>query len=447
MTSIRRRRAAVPALAALTLALTGCGLGAADSADPADDAGAGDEAPAGEAAEAEITGEITFSTLQLKPTFTEYIEGVIADFEEEYPGTSVEWVDIPFEGAQERISTDAAAGTLPDVINLNPNFAQPLEAEGLFVDLDQAVPELRDLYVPGAWDAFQVPGEEGSYGFPWYLTSEVTMYNTAMFEEAGLDPETPPATFDELYEAARTIQESSGGEVYGMHPALENRFMLDLAKEGVEVISPEGEWTFNTPEAVEHLETLAELYQSGVFPPDSLTQAHAQETEAYQAGRVALFPSGPNFLTIVEENAPDIAASTGVGPQITGSSDAANMSVMGLLVPESSDNQATALKFAEFMTNAENQLEFSKIVTIFPSVREALEDPYFTDDSDGTVQSKARRISAEQLENGRNLLPVQYDDRVKAVVIGKAQLAMQGELGAQEALDQAVAEANAISGQ
>jgi ABC-type glycerol-3-phosphate transport system substrate-binding protein len=444
MFTTRSRRTALPALAAFTLVLTGCGLGSADPGGASDQGG---QPASEETTEAEITGEITFSTLQLKPTFTEYIEGVIAAFEEEYPGTSVEWVDIPFEGAQERISTDAAAGTLPDVINLNPNFAQPLEAEGLFVNLEEAVPELRELYVPGAWDAFQVPGEAGSYGFPWYLTSEVTMYNKAMFEEAGLDPETPPATFDDLYEAAQTIQESSGGEVYGMHPALENRFMLDLAKEGVEVISPEGQWTFNTPEAVEHVETLTELYQSGVFPPDSLTQTHAQETEAYQAGRVALFPSGPNFLTIVEENAPEIAANTGVGPQITGSAGVANMSVMGLLVPTTSDNQATALKFAEFMTNAENQLEFSKIVTIFPSVREALEDPYFTDDSDGTVESKARRISAEQLQNARNLLPVQYDDRVKAAVIGKVQLAMQGKLSAQEALDQAVAEANAITGQ
>lgn len=444
MTTIRRQ-STIAALAALTLSFTACGLGPADTDAPQATAGSASNSTLN-TADSEITGEITFSTLQLQPTFTEYIEGVIADFEEQYPGTSVNWVDIPFQGAQERISTDAAAGTLPDVINLNPNFAQPLEVEGLFVNLDEAVPELRDLYVPGAWDAFQVPGEEGSYGFPWYLTSEVTMYNKVIFKEAGLDPEKPPATFDELYEAAREIHRSSGGKVYGMHPALENRFLLDLAKEGVEVISPEGKWAFNTPAAVEHLETLTELYQQGVFPPDSLTQAHAQETEAYQAGRVALFPSGPNFLKIVEENAPEIAANTGVGPQITGSSDAANMSVMGLLVPNSSDNQATALKFAEFMTNAENQLAFSKIVTIFPSVREALKDPYFTDDSDGTVVSKARRISAEQLEDARNLLPVQYDDRVKSVVIGKAQLAMQGNLGAQEALDQAVEEANAITG-
>ncbi|GAA1735377.1 sugar ABC transporter substrate-binding protein [Isoptericola hypogeus] len=438
MTPTRRRRATLPAIALLALSLTACGLsGSATSPEP----DAASDQPA------EVTGKITFSTLQLKPTFTEYIEGVIDDFEAEHPGTEVEWIDVPFEGAQEKIAADAAAGTLPDVINLNPNFAQPLEAEGIFLDLEQEVPDLRDAYVPGAWDTFQVPEQEGSFGFPWYLTSEVTMYNTAMFEQAGLDPETPPATFDELYAAAEQIASTSDGKVWGMHPALENRFLLDLAKEGVPLLSEDGtEWVFNTPEAVAHVERLTKAYQDGVFPPDSLTEDHTKETEAYQAGRVALFPSGPNFLTIVEENAPDIAKATGVGPQITGASDAANMSVMGLLVPKTTENKATALAFAEFMTNAENQLEFSKIVTIFPSVTEALQDPYFTDDSDGTVESHARRLSAEQLENARNLLPVQYDDRVKAAVVGKVQLAMKGELSAQEAMDQAVAEANAITG-
>lgn len=426
---------ALVASSVFVVGLSGCGLGPA-TPDSGESAAVGG---------GEITGEITFSTLQLKPTFTEYVEGVIDSFEEEYPDTTVNWIDVPFDGAQEKISTDAQAGTLPDVINLNPNFAQPLEEQGAFVNLDEAVPELRDIYVAGAWDAFQVPNEEGSYGFPWYLSSEVTMYNKAMFEEAGLDPEQPPATYDELFEAARTLTEE-GGDFYGMHPALENRFIPDLARLGVPLMNDEGtEWAFNTPEAEAYVETLVNLYQDGVFPSDSLTQDHTKETEAYQAGQVALFPSGANFLSIIEENAPAIADSTDVGPQITSEGGPTNVSVMGLLVPETSENKATALKFAEYMTNAENQLEFSKIVTIFPSVTEALEDPYFTDDSDGTVESKARRIAAEQLENAQNLVPVQFDDRVKSAVIGKIQLAMNGELTASEALDEAVAEANAIT--
>lgn len=419
----------------LTVGLTGCGLGSGS-------AGNGDSGSTG----GEVKGEITFSTLQLKPTFTDYIEGVIADFEKANPNTTVKWIDVPFQGAQEKISTDAQAGTLPDVINLNPNFAQPLEVQGAFVNLDKAVPKLRESYVAGAWDAFQVPGEDGSFGFPWYLSSEVTMYNASMFKKAGLDPAAPPTTYAEMFADARTLAKAGAGFT-GMHPALENRFITDLGRMGVPLLNEAGtKWTFNTPVAEAYVTELAELYKTGVFPPDSLTQDHAKETEAYQSGQIALFPSGANFLKIIEENAPDIAKVTDVGPQITSKGGATNVSVMGLLVPKSSKNKATALKFAEFMTNAKNQLAFSKIVTIFPSVTEALADPYFKDDSDGTVESKARRIAAEQLKDARNIVPVQFDDRIKAIVIGKVQLAMKGDLTPTEALDQAVAEANAITG-
>jgi multiple sugar transport system substrate-binding protein len=432
MSTFRTHRRLAPAILALC-AVSGCGLGGGTS-----------DAPQSESL-GEVGGEITFSTLQLKPTFTDYIEGVIADFEAKYPGTSVKWIDVPFEGAQEKIASNAAAGTLPDVINLNPNFAQPLERQGLFVNLDEVADGVKAQYVDGAWKAFQVTGQQGSFGFPWYLTSEVTMYNAEMFEAAGLDPMDPPSTFEELYSAAGKVAQSSGGSAYGMHPSLTNRFIVDLAKLGVPLLNADGTaWTFNTPEAVAHLEQLMKLYQSKALPPDSLTQDIAQENEAYQAGRIALLPSGPNFLKLVKENAPKIAAATKVGPQITGDDGVANVSVMGLLVPKSSKNKATALEFAKFITNAENQLAFAKIVTILPSVTEALQNPYFKDDSDGTEESKARRISAAQIANAENLKPVQYDERVATVVVGQVQLALKGELSAQEALDAAVKDATAL---
>lgn len=446
MRTIRTRSLAVFATAAL--ALSGCGLGGDGDAEDSAESEDTDDAPSEQADDGlgEVTGEISFATLQLKPTFTEYIEGVIDDFEAAYPGTKVEWIDVPFDGAQEKFATDATAGTLADVVNLNPNFAQPLENQGIFMDLSEVGADVKDEYVPGAWDAFTVPGQDGEFGFPWYLTSEVTMYNADLFEQAGLDPETPPATFAEMNQAAEELAQAGDGDYYGLHPALENKFLTDLAKLGVPLLNDAGDtWVFNTPEAVAYVEELTRMYQDGVMPQDSLTQGHQQQIEAYQAGKIALFPSGPNFLTVVAENAPKIAEATDVGPQITGELGVPNMSVMGLLVPESSENKATAVEFAKFMTNAENQLAFSQIVNILPSINGALEDPYFTDDSDGTVESKARRISAEQIVNAQNLTPVQYDDRVKAAVIGKIQLAMNGELSAKDALDQAVEEANAIT--
>ena len=435
MKSMNHAKLAVAA--ALAFALAGCGLGGGEESPSAGASGA----PQGK-----VEGKITFSTLQLKPTFTEYIEGVITDFETKNPGTKVEWIDVPFAGAQEKIVADAQAGSLPDVVNLNPNFALPLEKEGTFANLDEVAPGVGDKFVKGAYDAFMVPGKDAHYGYPWYLSSEVTMYNADQFTKAGLDPDSPPATFDELYAAARTLAKAGGGDFYGIHPALENKVATDLVKLGVPLLNPEQtKWTFNTPEAVAYVQNLVDLYQDKVMPPDSLTQDHSKEIEAYQAGRVALFPSGPNFLTIVKENAPKIAEVTRVAPQIASKDGATNMAVMGLLVPKASDNLVTALAFADFMSNAENQLAFAKIVTILPSVSEALKDPYFTDDSDGTLDSKARKISAEQIPTALNMVPVQFDDRVKAAVIGEIQRAMNGDISAQKALDSAVAEANGIS--
>ncbi|MBO1332310.1 sugar ABC transporter substrate-binding protein [Streptomyces sp. VRA16 Mangrove soil] len=429
-----RLAAAVAVVGSLTAA---CGLGgSSDSADGSSSA----------AGKGPLKGTITFETLQLKPTFTKYVNGVIDGFEKKNPGVKVKWIDIPFQGAQEKLTTDATAGTLPDVVNLNPQFAQPLEQKGLFVDMDSAAAKIKGDYIPGAWQAFTVPGKSGSYGIPWYLTSEVTMYNKNLFKKAGLDPRKPPATFDELLADGKKLSTAGKGSFYGIHPALENRFITDLAKQGVPLLDDSGKkWIFNTPDAAAYLGKLVKAYKGGVYPKDSLTQDHSKETEAYQAGTVGLLPSGPNFLTIIKQNAPKVAKATGVGPQITGSDGVTNMSVMGLLVPKSSKNQRAGLAFASYMANSDNQLAFSKIVTVLPSVTEALKDPYFTADGDGSVDAQARKISAEQIAKAQNLVPVQFDDRVKQAVLAKIQLALQGRLSPQKALDQAVEAANAIT--
>ncbi|MEU8002289.1 sugar ABC transporter substrate-binding protein [Catellatospora sp. NPDC049111] len=420
--------------ASFALATAGCGLGSDETATP------DGKIPAGE-----LKGEISFATLALKPTFDEYINGLIKKFEADHPGTKINWIDLPFQGAQEKITTDAQAGTLPDVVNLNPNFAQKLEKQGVFFDLEANAGDVKSTFVPGAWDTFKVPGQAGAFALPWYLTSEVTMVNKDLYAKAGFDPAKPPATIDEALEQAKKIAEVSKGAYYGVHPALENRFMTDLAKLGVPLLNADqSSWTFNTDAAVQYVTKLRDLYQSKAIAADWLTQNHSKATEAYSAGQTALFPSGPNFLKVVKQNAPAVAANTVVGPQLSGPTGVTNMSVMGLLIPKASKNPRLALEFAKFVANAENQLAFAKIVTILPSTTASLADPYFTDTSDGTPESLARKLSAAQLAKAQNLTPVQFDDRTKAAVIGKIQLAVKGDLDPKAALDEAVTEANKL---
>lgn len=116
MTRSNPIRTAVAALAAGALMSTAaCGLG-----------GSG----AGDAKEAERTGKvaggITFRTLQLKPTFTGYVQAVIDAFEKKYPEVKVNWEDVPGDGYNEKLVADAQAGALPDVVNLSTDSFQLL---------------------------------------------------------------------------------------------------------------------------------------------------------------------------------------------------------------------------------------------------------------------------------------------------------------------------------
>lgn len=448
---IRSRRGPLAALVALTVVLAACGTaGEVEEPDTEPDTEEQTDEPDEEVDEevdeepAALSGEITFSTLQLSPDFDEYIEGVIESFESQHPDTTINWVDVPFEGAQERLLADASAGTLADVINLNPDLSFPLAVEGQFIDLDEAAADVRSDYVEGAWDSFRYPGIDGAFGYPWYLSTEVTMYNAALLEEAGLDPDAAPEAFEELFETARAVAAST--DARGMHPALENRFVIDLVKLGVEITNEDAtEATFNTPEAVGLVEELRSLYEAGAISPDSVTEGHRQEIEAYQAGNIALFPTGPNFLNIIEQNAPDIAADTRVAPQITGPAGVTGMSVMGLLVPESTGNPDLAHAFAQYMTNGENQLAFAEQVLIFPSIVDALEDPMFTDpDEDDADFAAALSVAAAQLPDAANLRPVVVDEEFNNAVISNVQSAILGDMTAEEALEAATEEVNAI---
>lgn len=148
---ISRRAVAAAAVLATVLPLSACGGGSGDSSSDAS---------------GKVEGKITFQTWNLQANFKDYFNGVIADFEKKYPGTEVKWVDRPAEGYADKISADAAGGTLPDVVNVSPDLVAPLAKAGLALDLDKAAAKYRKEYLPGAWQSHRIPGMEGTYAFP-----------------------------------------------------------------------------------------------------------------------------------------------------------------------------------------------------------------------------------------------------------------------------------------
>jgi len=71
-----------------------------------------------------------------------------------------------------------------------------------------------DEFWPGAMKSVTWEGE--TYGIPTNNETMSLIWNAALFEEAGLDPTKPPATWDDLVEYSKQIKEETGKPGYGL---------------------------------------------------------------------------------------------------------------------------------------------------------------------------------------------------------------------------------------
>ncbi|MFI8961850.1 ABC transporter substrate-binding protein [Streptomyces sp. NPDC053493] len=418
-------RWAATAVAAVTLA--GCGLGGAEDS--------GSPGPA--ATGGEVKGKVSLQTWALKPKFTAYMEGVIAGFEKKYPGVEVEWLDQPGEGYSEKVLSQSAGGTLPDVVNLPPDFALPLVRQNLLLDVGKADTALAADYVKGGLDAYRFAGHQGTYGYPWYLNTDVNYWNGELLTRYGLDPKKPPASLDELVKAARTVKARSGGKTYLMS---RQPNLIDLANAGVPIVSEDGtSFTFNTPEAAAVLDTYRAAYQEGLLPKDVLTETYAGNTKLFSSAAAAWTTAGANYITSLATDNPSLA------PKVVPSAAMGTppLYVQGLSVARNTKNPTAALALARWVTNAENQAKFAHETSIFPSTTASSADPFFSR-SDGSNAGDAKVIAFRSLASARVLEPVQANEAIKTLINQQIALAVSGQSGSKEALDTAVARANQL---
>ncbi|AFZ57541.1 sugar ABC transporter substrate-binding protein [Anabaena cylindrica FACHB-243] len=381
---------------------------------------------------------IEFWTMQLQPQFTDYFQNLISSFESQNPSIKVKWVDVPWSAMENKILTAVSAKTPPDVVNLNPDFASQLAGRNAWLDLDAKVSsEVRSSYLPNIWQASTLNGK--SFGIPWYLTTRLTIYNTDLLKQAGINK--APATYAELGQAAQQIKDKTGKYAFfaTFVPQDSGEVLESFVQMGVTLVNAEGKAGFNTPQGKAAFQYWVDLYKKGLLPKESLTQGHRHAVDLYQSGETALLASGPEFLKTISNNAPKIAQASAIAPQITGDTGKKNVAVMNIVIPRATKNPDAAVKFALFVTNDENQLEFAKAANVLPSTVKALGDSYFKDaPANASTVEKGRFLSAQQMAKAEVLTPKIKDFKfLQKTIYENLQAAMLGE----KTVDQAVEDA------
>src|SRR5699024_9205982 len=97
-----------------------------------------------------------------------------------------------------------------------------------------------------------------------------------------------------------------------------------------ELVSDAGsEAVFNPPEGLHMFEYFTDLYQNEIIPHSIITDDQRNGIEVYSSEDAAIYNDGPQFLTQVKENAPDVYENTEVAEVFLGESGKINLTAQG----------------------------------------------------------------------------------------------------------------------
>ena len=95
--------------------------------------------------------EISFQTWNLKnDKYTPYFEALIKAYEKDHPDVTVKWLDAPSDGYEDKLSSQAAAGELPDIVDGGNSILYGLAKAGALLDVSKQAPDAEKDYYEGA---------------------------------------------------------------------------------------------------------------------------------------------------------------------------------------------------------------------------------------------------------------------------------------------------------
>lgn len=354
----RRRSSALAALSLSAVMVGTVGISAVSAQSP--------EAPAGGAP----AGDISFfgwDVADLTSGLGLGFETARQSFVAQNPGVNVTFDAVPFADFVSAATSRARAGTLGDVVEMLPG----LNHEPVFAALTPTTPaDWGDLATElSGWgggvidpaDPNTVAGVPiGGQGVIWY-------YNKALFEQAGLDPETPPTTWAEFTAAADALKAA------GIAPVAASGIDSFLAWWAWSSFSPQyftpeevlqvrsGEIPLTDPRVLASLQPVAEMAAAGYWNEDYADKSFTDMESAFINGEVAMIPGV--ITSIVNWKAWDGSALGPDGYGVFGAPKRDDATSDGQFfnptlvygINAASQNPETAKAFIEFLAGVEGQ--------------------------------------------------------------------------------------------
>ncbi|TQS40260.1 ABC transporter substrate-binding protein [Cryptosporangium phraense] len=280
---------------------------------------AGDTTASGGTEAKDDGSTITMWTRSATATFTQTL---VTEYNKTHRN-KVKLTVIPSDTYQQKVGTASGAKKLPDVLAADVVYAPNYASKGIFQDLTAKVDTLsfKGTLAPAHMKTATYDGKV--YGVPHDIDLSAVFYNKVLFRKAGLDPDKPPTTLDELYADVKKIDALGNGvDGYffgGSCPGctLFTTWPMIWAS-GANVLNDKGtESTVDNPAAAKVYELYKRMYKEKLVPTAVKNEGGPTWTQAFGEGKIGIQPLGATALQTFKEG-PKLEIGVAPIPGLTG---------------------------------------------------------------------------------------------------------------------------------
>lgn len=224
--------------------------------------------------------------------------------------------------------------------------------------------------------------EPGIYGVPIDVSNIQMLYNKDLFVEAGLNPDSPPVTFDEFIEAAKKIKATgkqgfvSGWAEVWMMNAMASNFAFNIMGQKKVMRTYEGKVPYTDPDWISVFTLFKQMADQEILAMGIIAMNNKDSEQNFANNRSGFTFNGSWCVNVYQAMNPDLNYGVMFMPK---ASDDYPMLIWGgagssLMVNAKSENKEKAVQFLQWLTDDEQQTYLSEKTNNLPANKNCLDN-------------------------------------------------------------------------
>jgi len=316
------------------------------------------------------------------PARAEMVEAFAAAFMQENPDIEIRLESIPEADYFSKLLPALAAGSGPDTFQIPAGQILTYVRSGVIQPMDPGNPAVRNIekeFISPAISRMKVDGKY--YGFPIDNATVVLFYNPKLFKAAGINPDKPPATWDELIAYAKKLTKRDANGVttqMGLATGGYGPVILSLMlQNGASMWDAKADLpSFVSPQGIEALKFATSMVTDSKVED----RAMGSRWNAFRQEKLAMVYAGPAMIGSFRATAPSLEFRTAEVPAPkAGGSQSTLLTSWAYVVGKKAQADA-ATKWVAYLTSETAQKEWILKTGDLPTRRALLDLPEYKTD-------------------------------------------------------------------